>query len=204
MVTRSSILTDELIARAAGGDAGAMQVVLAGYRNDLLDFITRNIPAEVSRFIEPQDVYQDVCIECFRRLPELQHNAASLYSWLIKCARSRLVDLARAYQSQKRGGGRIAELAADESLVALLEEVAVFERTPSRSAVARELVLTVKESIERLPDQYQELLRLRFFQGLTLVELADRLGRSNGAVTMAYSRALKLLRQEMRSISNYL
>jgi RNA polymerase sigma factor (sigma-70 family) len=45
--------------------------------------------------------------------------------------------------------------------------------------------LAAREALERLPPRYQEILRLRYFEGMSIIELADHLG-----VTPKYAQKL--------------
>ena len=71
--------------------------------------------------------------------------------------------------------------------------VAVNERTPSRSAAHRELVRLVQDALDELKHDYGEALRLHYIQALSVAETAKRMGRSDGAVMMLCHRGLRRL-----------
>jgi RNA polymerase sigma-70 factor (ECF subfamily) len=53
------------------------------------------------------------------------------------------------------------------------------------------------DTLARLPKDYQTVLLLRVFEGLPAEEVAERMGRTAGAVRMLQLRALTALREMM-------
>ena len=58
---------------------------------------------------------------------------------------------------------------------------------------------TLDEAIATLPETYRQVILLRYFEGLSCQEAAQRLGMPLGTVTKTLSRAYGLLRQELRA-----
>lgn len=198
----------QLIRRASSGDAAALQLLLLQYRGELLRYIKRKLPDDLLRTIEPQDILQDVYFEVFRNMQSFKANEPGMaLRWMLRIARNRLIDLVRLHNTAKRGGSRSTDLAAsdsDDAVVKLLQELSVYERTPSRSAAAHELLDAVQRSMNRLPPDYREALRRRYFEGMAVNDIAVRMNRSSGSVLMLCNRGLKALREELRSFSSYL
>jgi RNA polymerase sigma factor (sigma-70 family) len=113
-----------------------------------------------------------------------------------------------AQQTAKRGGGRIHELDADAAahsvIIELLEELAVHQRTPSRSAVRREFLVALELSMSKIAPQYREVIRMRYIEGLSLQETAERMSKTTDSAQKLCSRGLGLLRLELRSMSRYM
>jgi RNA polymerase sigma-70 factor, ECF subfamily len=198
----------QLIRRASSGDSAALELLLLQYRGDLLRYIAKKIPEDIRRTIEPQDILQDVYFEVFRKMESFRATEPGMaLRWMLRIARNRLIDLVRLAGSAKRGGGRLADLAAsdsDEAVVRLLQDLAVYERTPSRSAAAHELLAAVQRCMNRLPPDYREALRCRYLEGMGVNDIAARMNRTSGSVLMLCNRGLKALRVEMGSFSAYL
>lgn len=191
-------------------ELAAVELALSQQSDKLLAYLERHLPQELRPTIEPADVLQDTYFDAFRRIAEFRwEEADSVYRWLVTIARNRVIDLVRMKRALKRGGGHGAgrDLLADggeDSVVAMLAELAVYRRTPSRSAAARELTVAVERSVGRLPEIYGEVIRLRYLEGLPVEETARRMGRSPGAIKQLCNRAYKALRVEMKSASMYL
>jgi RNA polymerase sigma-70 factor (ECF subfamily) len=71
------------------------------------------------------------------------------------------------------------------------------QSTPSRVAIRQERAALLANALARLPEDYREVLVLRNLQGLDFPDVAQRLGRSAGAVRVLWVRALKKLREEL-------
>src|SRR5262249_40229590 len=89
----------------------------------------------------------------------------------------------------KRDAGR------EEGLDHLSDQVAV-ESTPSQRAERHEQTARIAEAISRLPEDMQQVLLGRHADELSYAALAERLGRSEGAVRVLYTRALRRLREK--------
>jgi RNA polymerase sigma-70 factor (ECF subfamily) len=206
-----------LIADAMAGDMVALQALLHRYRVRLLEYIRRHLPSVLVPLFTPEDVFQDVCIDAFRGIGQfIPDSEASIGAWLLTIARHRMIDLLRAHNARKRGAGtlgaspdRVLRLKGGEDgqvydgMVALLETLAVYRRTPSKSAAAHELAAALERSIDRLPPDYRQAIRLRHVEGMAPKQAAAQMNRTEGAFQLLCNRGLKRLRVEMRSESLY-
>ena len=131
----------------------------------------------------------------------------SFYPWLKTIAERKLYDKIRAHQTVKRGGGQAAVSmvgSSSGSVVTLLELVANDEHTPSKSAARREAEVALHLAVAELKDDYQQVLRLRYLEGLPVTAVAAQMDRTDRAVHMLCSRAVKKLRKAMGRASKYL
>ena len=69
--------------------------------------------------------------------------------------------------------------------------------SPSQHAARREQALLLAEGLERLPEDYREVLILRHLEGLTFPEVAARMGRTVMSVKKLWARALPALRDSL-------
>ena len=65
------------------------------------------------------------------------------------------------------------------------------------SAIAAPMRSTCRSALATLPSDYQEVIVLRNLEGLSHEQVAERMGRSLGAVRMLWLRALAALRGAM-------
>jgi RNA polymerase sigma factor (sigma-70 family) len=65
---------------------------------------------------------------------------------------------------------------------------------PEQVALQHEQERHLQAAIRQMPPFQQEILRLRFGLGLRCTQIADQLGKQEGAVRMALLRTLNLLR----------
>jgi RNA polymerase sigma factor FliA len=68
---------------------------------------------------------------------------------------------------------------------------------PSQVAEAHEELSLVRQRISRLPEPEQKLLRLMYFEDLTMLDAAEQLGMSKGWASRLHARALARLRKDL-------
>jgi RNA polymerase sigma-70 factor, ECF subfamily len=101
-------------------------------------------------------------------------------------------DLGRARRDFRRE--QPLEAAVDESSARLAEWLAAEQSSPSQKAERHEQAVRVAAAVAELPEAQREALILHYWQGLTLAEIAEELGRSPAAVAGLLHRGLKHLR----------
>jgi RNA polymerase sigma factor (sigma-70 family) len=184
-----------------------LQVALFRSCQALTAYVARQLPAALASAVDPADVVHDVYLEAMRRSTEFRPND-ELHSlrWLKTIARHRIIDLLRHYEAKKRGGGASGTAASGQPLpdasaptLSLLEQVAVYYRTPSQSAASHEIADLVRREIATLPADYATVLQLRVFEGLSGKLTADRLARTEVAAQALYGRAITALGERLRS-----
>ena len=68
--------------------------------------------------------------------------------------------------------------------------------TPSQQAIRREQGVMLADALERLPEDYRQVIVLRHLEELTFPEIARRMQRTQDSVEKLWLRALARLRQE--------
>jgi RNA polymerase sigma-70 factor (ECF subfamily) len=198
----------ELINKAIAGDPASLEMLLFQCRERLFAYVQSHFPPELMDTLEPQDVVQDTWLKAIRAISEFHPEGTDpVYRWLVTISRNVILDHVKYMQTAKRKGKRVRAERKDNddaSIVRLLEEMALYRRTPSKSAASHELMTALDSAIERLPPDQALALRLRYLDGLDIGEIASQMRRSEGSVSMLCNRALKSLRWEMRSASFYI
>ncbi len=198
----------ELAARAAQGDAAALERLLVVHYDRMLAELTPKLPAEFRSVLTAEDVLQETFVVAFREIGSfVPQGPGSFHAWLAAIAQHRLFDLVKGLRAAKRGGGRAgvdAHPAGGEgSVISLLEALRVDQHTPSRSAAGHEAVRAIHVGLASLREDYREALRMRYLEGLSVAEAAARLGRTERAVHMLCHRALRELRAFLGRSSQY-
>src|SRR5207248_2578122 len=124
--------------------------------------------------------------------------AAEFAAWLRQALARNLSNLLRHYYGTQARDPRLEqELADDPSSQTPGEVPAAPLSTPSRHATRREDAVRLTDALHQLPDDYRDVLMLRYLEGLTFPAVADRLGRSVDSVEKLWVRALVRLRHIM-------
>jgi RNA polymerase sigma-70 factor, ECF subfamily len=192
-----------LISRAKAGDKAAMEILFFRHRDRLDAYIKAHFPDELRGSWEPQDVLQDVWIRAMRGIGEFRPGESnSLRRWLLTIARHTIADRLKYHHAAKRKCPRAAGEAGDnDSVLRLLEELALYHRTPSKSAANHELLAALDSAITRRSPEQAEAIRLRYLSGMEVKHVAREMRRTAAAVSMLCRRGLDSLRTELRSMS---
>lgn len=195
------------VQRAAAGDADALQRLIVHYHGPLRGRIQGLIHHEMRSRVDPDDVLQQAYVAAFRTVASCRFDGpAAFYGWLETIAVSRLRDQERAWRQEKRDVAREAAQppSLTASLPALIDRLSASEPTPSRRMAHKEAVAALMSSLARLSDDQRTVVRLRFLEGRSVAEIAQRLGKSEPAIHMLCHRGLKALRTLMQSITSFL
>jgi RNA polymerase sigma factor (sigma-70 family) len=169
-----------------------LQRILHEHAADLLEYIRRMLNSDLQRFVDPVDVLQDVFFSAFQHVDDFEPRFANAsYQWLLTITRHRVSALKRAYRASKRGGDQknLNEFEGDDGVKSMLEELVVYNRTPSQSAMSHEIALMVQKAIGGMEPHYREAIQLRYIDGLSVKQSAKRMGRTEGAIFMLCSRS---------------
>ncbi len=122
------------------------------------------------------DAVQDGILKAYQSLKSLR-DPAYFKTWITRIVINTATDICR-----KRRPG------------APLEEAGVLPAPESLSAEDR---MDLYDALERLPEKYRDVVQLKYFDGLTIREIAQQTGSPEGTVSAQLSRAVKLLRKDM-------
>lgn len=177
-----------LVERLRAGDESAFDLVVRANGRRLLATARRMLRSEE----EARDAVQETFLQAFRGLAGFQAEAR-LSTWLGRI-------LINACLVRLRTRRRRPEVAIDECLPRFLEDGHRVDPGPgwAPSAIAslesEETRALVRDQIERLPDDYRNVLLLRDIQDLDTDETANILGITPGATKVRLHRARQALR----------
>ena len=86
----------------------------------------------------------------------------------------------------------------------LMDALAVDSATASRLVSRDEAASALHSCLADLSENYQEVVRLRYFDQKAIAEIAEELGMTEGAVRGVLDRARKKLREAMGRASQWL
>jgi RNA polymerase sigma factor (sigma-70 family) len=189
------MITDDVVAKAAGGDAGALEALLREAAPALRAELA--IDARFRRSFDVDDVLQVTFLEAFLRIRSLERpTAAAFGAWLRRIAEHNLADAVRALRRNKRDDrARVTHGPAGESSRTLLLAVAGEQTTASGRAEAGEQLACLQAAIAGLPASYRLVVEQVDLAERTVPDVAAVLGRSEGAVHMLRARAHDRLRE---------
>jgi RNA polymerase sigma-70 factor (ECF subfamily) len=170
----------DLISRAKVGDIEAFGELYQRY----VDLIYRYIRSRVSENSSAEDLTEMVFLRAFESLDRYQERGWPFSSFLYQVARNQLAD---HYRKQR-----------DEVPLEEAYDLEASADHPSEDHGLMDRIRTLQIALEQLPEDYQEIIRLRVLLELSTSEAAVILDRSEGAIRVLLHRALKALRKQIK------
>ena len=189
----------ELVARARQRDGEAMAQLLQLYQPRLRAFVERQMSIPLKQKVDPEDILQEVSVSCVKAISEIEFTDGPIFDWVCQVARRRVIDAGRRFAgAEKRDVRREVGIhrgpggAEDAGLVNLL----IASITSPSSAFSRDQrEFRLRAAIDQLPAETQQAIRLRYIEGLPTKEIADQIGKTDGAIRVMLTRAIKKLEQ---------
>lgn len=188
----------ELILRARRGDAESRERLFQLCRS-FLDLVARSqVESSLRVKVDASDLVQETLLEAHRdfdRFRGLSEN--EFLAWLRQILSHNAADFVRRYRGTAKRQARREVRFRDpaDSAAPGVPEPAAPGDTPSQEFLQLDNELRVVAALDRLPEDYKEVIVLRNLQRLAFSEVADRMGRSRPAVQMLWMRAIRKLQQ---------
>jgi RNA polymerase sigma-70 factor, ECF subfamily len=157
-----------LVEQVRAGDREAFGRLYARYGRVVHGILLARVP-----YGEVDDLVQDVFMTALRKIDTLR-DAGAFGPWVAMIARNRAMDFHR----RSRETTEITEAVAQT-------------RAEQREAVE------VLNLIRQLPEAYREPMILRFVEGMTGPEIAERTGLAPASVRVNIHRGMKILRERL-------
>jgi RNA polymerase sigma-70 factor (ECF subfamily) len=190
-----------LIRAARESGEPAFGRLLARYANYLTLLARVEIGRRLQGKLDPADLVQETFLEAHRHFPGFRGATEPEFAaWLRRILAGVLANTVRHYFGTKARDPRLEQAvraAVDQSSFALAAQLADHGTSPSEAASRREQAVLFADALERLPDDYREVIVLRHLEALPFPEVADRMGRSVDSVEKLWLRAIDRLRRAM-------
>ena len=182
-------MSDEhLLARVAKGDTEALSILFRRYAA-IIRILAERIVGDAS---EAEDLVQEVFLFVFRKAGLFDPERGSARSWLIQVAYHRAFDHRRYLASRRFYSNlELQEAVFREEEPATLSG---FYEDSIEAALGRDALRRIDEA---LSEAQRLVIRLYFFDGHTLQEIAAVIDQSVGNVRNHYYRALEKMRKEL-------
>src|SRR5262249_9656324 len=134
--------------------------------------------------LDPSDVVQEVLLKAHQHQEQFRGETdAERAAWLRQILANTLADAVRRFlQGEKRNVGLEQSLEAVQQSSARLEGwLSDGQSSPSEQAQRQEELLRLAEGLAALPDDQRQGVELRHLHGLSVGEVARRMGRSRAS-----------------------
>lgn len=181
----------ELALAASSGDSPAIEALYERHLPAFRAYVRLRMGKLLRGKETESDIVQSVFHDILSNLSGLKwHGEAAFKHLLFEKGRRKIVDHARHFHADRRNAARELNKSGD---LPSIEECHRSLGTPSQFAMGHEQVDKLELAFEELPEDYAEVIVNSRFLKLSSKEIADRMGRSVGAVHVLLSRALARL-----------
>ena len=170
---------EALVRRAQKRDAEAFSQLYETY----FDKIYRYCCLKLSNEMEAEDMTQRVFIKALDSICSYQCKGVPFSAWLFRIAHNQLVDHYRKHSKQ-------ATVQIDDLPIAAKDD-------PEKVAERRLEIDKVNEMSKKLTAAQREVISLRFAAELSIAEVANMMGKSEGAIKALQHSAILALRKMM-------
>jgi len=148
------------------------------------------------------DLVQETILEAFRDFAHFRGDSGQeLFGWLRRLLLNNVANFARRYrETAKRLASAEVPLPVGDSSD-LAKTLTGVDSTPSAHAMAHEQARAVEQALERLSDEYRQVILLRYQGELPFEEIGRLMNRSANAAEKLWLRAIERLRQELEKPS---
>ena len=170
---------DRLVTDAKAGNAEAFGAIFDAYVGPIHRFIA----SRVNRPSDAEDLTQLVFVKALEALPRYEARGIPFGGWLFRLARNAIIDQIRTRKDHL------------SLLAATTRETD--DPGPEARAALRDDLDRVAVALRDLTDDQREVIELRFFAGLSVLEAATAMGRQEGTIRGLQFRAIAALRRSL-------
>lgn len=165
--------------------ASENEACLSGLYDEYYDRIARYAFVRIGNTADAEDIASEVFIKALDSIDRYQDRGLPMQAWLFKIAHNLVVDYLRN-KSKK------STLPLDTIKIA-------GETDPAEKAEINLEMERVHTAMQSLTEEQREVVRLRFFGGLSSREVGELLNKNDGAVREMQRAAMEKLRKLMNA-----
>lgn len=161
----------------------AKEARLAGLYDEYFDKIARYAYARTGDRTAAEDIAGEVFLKALESLKKYEERGLPMEAWLFKIAHNQVVDHFRE---------------AAKTKTVPIETVKIADKDDPQTTVETKMEMQrVTVAMNQLTAEQAEVIRLRFFSGLSSREVGEMLGKNDGAVREMQRAAMEKIRNLM-------
>ncbi|MCL5774930.1 MAG: sigma-70 family RNA polymerase sigma factor [Patescibacteria group bacterium] len=173
---KESLFLENLLNKAKKGETAAFGELYNFFFKKIYTFIYYR----VSHKETAEDLAEEVFLKAYAKLNSIKE-AGSLEAWLYKIARNLVIDYYRGKKER-------VELSEVENTLTYEDTVIDLLNLNHQQQILNKL-------LKALPQDQQQIMRLKFFEGLENSVIAELTGKTEGAIRVIQFRAITKLRE---------
>ncbi len=172
-------------------DQNAYSEIMKSYKN--------SIYYTILKMIKNKDDAEDLTIEAFSKAFKNLHKFKKEFTfstWLFRIATNNTIDFIR---KKKLATTSIHTSLKDEAGQNIELDIKDSSLNPNEITVKNEKKIIVRQLVNKLPEKYQNLVKLRYFEELSYKEIAQKTNSPLGTIKAQLFRARDLLFEIMKN-----
>jgi RNA polymerase sigma-70 factor (ECF subfamily) len=178
----------QLVNRLRAGDSTAMEQFYNLYRNRLYPLVLEQVGRDQA---VAEDLVQEVFLAALSSLDKFRGDS-QLYTWLRSIAFHKINDFYRRQAREPKPKNSFPDFNAIN-----LEQIGDNGPTILTEIESEEIRQSVHQALADLPQDYQEVLVLKYLKGMPVLAISQAMGRSPKSVEGLLSRARKAMRANL-------
>ena len=170
-----------LVKACQAGDQDAFRELYARYQ----DVVFRYVLFRLGDRTLAEDLTQETFLRALRRISSVSYQGRDIGAWFVTIARNLIFDHVKSSRYRL------------ESTTADMVEHSPTTHGPEQQVIEMATNSELLKAIDKLNPDQQDCIRMRFLQGLSVAETAERMHRAEGAVKALQHRAVRRLAQLM-------
>ena len=179
-----------LISSFKDGNEKALAVLIERHQKEIFTYIFFKLMDETLA----NDVFQDTFMKIIITLKEGRYNEEGKFVlWAKRIAHNLVIDHFRL----KAKHNKVSETSYDNEEFSIFDLISVQEENIEEQLISRQIQEDLMRMLDYLPENQQEVIKLRFFDGLSFKEIADQTNSSINTTLGRVRYALINLRKIM-------
>ncbi len=179
-------------------DVTALGEYIDQVRPQLTGFVHSITGEHLLSVVEVDDLVQEIATTAITSLDTAPLDQYEPLQWLQQIARRRVVDAHRFhFDAKRRDAGRQKSIhgAGDANASAVgFEQLLAASMTSPSAAVSRDIRMNrMMEAIGELAQDQQDAIRMRYAEGMTTKNIAEKIGKTDVATRVLLSRSMRQL-----------
>lgn len=179
-----------LISSFKNGDEKALAILIERHQKEIFTYIFFKLMDETLA----NDVFQDTFMKIIITLKEGRYNEEGKFVlWAKRIAHNLVIDHFRL----KAKHNKVSETSYDNEEFSIFDLISVQEENIEEQLISRQIQEDLMKMLDYLPENQQEVIKLRFFDGLSFKEIAEQTDSSINTTLGRVRYALINLRKIM-------
>ncbi|HGY90841.1 MAG TPA: sigma-70 family RNA polymerase sigma factor [Planctomycetes bacterium] len=200
--------TQQLVLRIQDGDSEAFDLLFQRYYPRIKLLVRMQMLDKLKAQVEADDIIQEIYIEVYKNFHKFEYSDPdSFFKWVTTVIGWKIKDFDKYFfKTAKRQPHETVSLqqkakGSDTQGFELGDAVPSGQETPSQIVMQKEGYQLLNEAMERLPENFRQVITFRQIMKLSAAETGERMGMNSNAVNVLFHRAQRKLHSILKGMA---